>query len=305
METSNNVINEEKKSLFTPKKIMRMLSLLCIVFVFCPAFLVSCSGQEIEVDVMTAVGGMSMYGETVVEPHPIMLICLLLPIVVLVVLFMKKFTAKKVSIISLICMAVDCIVWLVFKTSVKEIAEQNYCEVEVTGWFYLNMVTMLLIVILSFLVLIKVIQMDVNLVAMISGGGTQATINQMSAAVNQMTSAVNKLASNVVSTVGNKNEDRIGFCSKCGSGLTYGSRFCTSCGTEIPADILEEAEKKKEELVRKEAEEKARLEETENPSNENVNDKNAEKEKALFCQQCGVKLEEDAKFCEQCGAKVE
>lgn len=79
METNNVVENgKENKLLFTPQKILKILSLLCIVLVFCPSFLVSCSGQEIEVNVMTAAGGLSMYGETVSKPYPIMLLCLVI-----------------------------------------------------------------------------------------------------------------------------------------------------------------------------------------------------------------------------------
>lgn len=289
-----NNTTEEKKVWITPKKIMRILSLLCIVFVFCPSFLVSCSGQEIEVDVMTAVGGMSMYGETVVEPHPIMLICLILPLVTCVLLFLKKLTSKKVALGTLVCMAVDFIIWLVFRSTVKELAEKNYCTVETTGWFYLNMVSMIAIVILSLLVLIKFIQLDTDLVACFSGGGTKASMNQMSEAINQMTSAVNTMVSNMKSDVAEKDEDRIGYCSKCGAVLTYGSRFCISCGTEIPTDILEAAEKKKEQ-------EKAQLEELPKSADEN----NSVADKALYCQQCGAKMEEDTLYCEQCGTKVE
>ena len=74
---------KEKKPLITIKRIFRLLLLVCIAFVFCPMFMVSCSGQEIEVDVMTAVGGMSLYGEPVVKPHPVMLLLLLIPVIIL------------------------------------------------------------------------------------------------------------------------------------------------------------------------------------------------------------------------------
>lgn len=89
---------------------MRVLSLFCIIFVFCPSFLVSCSGKQVNVNVMTAVGGMSMYGERVVDPHPIMLICLLIPIAMLVLLFIKNFADKKTAIIVAVCAVIDTVV---------------------------------------------------------------------------------------------------------------------------------------------------------------------------------------------------
>ena len=80
----------EKKSMFTVKNVMRGLALFCIVCVFCPSFMVSCSGQNMNVSVMTAVRGVSVYGEKVVDAYPIMLICLLLPVAVLIALIVRS-----------------------------------------------------------------------------------------------------------------------------------------------------------------------------------------------------------------------
>ena len=44
-------------SLFTINNIIRFLSTVCIVLVFCPTCMVSCAGQEQEISVMTLVQG--------------------------------------------------------------------------------------------------------------------------------------------------------------------------------------------------------------------------------------------------------
>lgn len=307
MDTNDNTVNiVENKSLFTVKRVMRGLSFICIVFVFCPVFLVSCSGREIEVDVMTAVGGMKMYGETVVEPHPIMLICLLIPIAVLVLLFTKKLEQKQIAICSFVCMLIDFVVWIIFKSTVKKLVEQNYCTFETTGWFYANMISIILIIVLTLLVIFKIIQFNTDLIKLLTGNSKQETISRMSDAVNKMSNTVNKLVTSVTTNSGdktaNENEDRIGFCMKCGTAILYGDKFCTSCGTKVPSSVLEEAEnKKKEELVRKVRHEK----EEKNEVDENATDGFVTNEKAIFCQQCGTKLNTDSVFCEQCGTKVE
>lgn len=300
----------EKKSMFTVKKILRALSLLCIIFVFCPLFLVSCSGQNINVSVMTAVGGISVYGEKVVDPYPIMLICLLIPVVVLILLFFKKFTDNKTALIVLICTVVDFIIWLIFRASVKKIAEENYCTFKTTGWYVINIIVMLIIVLLSAYVVMKKMQMDTDLITVFSGGGTQGAINQMSATVNQISSVVTQFAGNVASNINNRTnkENMIGFCSKCGSSISYGCKFCTSCGTPVPESMLAEAD-----AAKKAAEEKVRLEEEakrieerrsiEAIKAEQVSQNN--NERPMFCQQCGAKLEADEAFCESCGTKVE
>ena len=82
--------NNETKSLVTARQVMRVLAIIGIVVVFCPGFLVSCSGQSMNVSVMTAVKGISIYGETIAKPQPLMLICLLLPIAILALLFVKN-----------------------------------------------------------------------------------------------------------------------------------------------------------------------------------------------------------------------
>ena len=315
----------EKTSMFTIKNILRVLSLLCVVFVFCPSFLVSCSGQDLNVSVMTAVGGVeTTYGGRIVDPHPIMLICLLIPVASLVLLFIKKFTDNKTALIISACGLVDFIVWLIFRSSVKKVAEENYCSFKTTGWYVVNIIALILIMLLSALVVIAKIQMDADLITVFSNGGTKGALDQMSATMSQMSSAVSQLAGNVATNIGNKKqkENAIGFCSKCGSPIAYGCKFCTSCGTPVPESMLAEAEAAKkaaEEALRKEAEERARLA-AEEAARKEAEEHNREDQRQAaqaaqvtqsntgrpqFCRQCGAKLDADAVFCESCGTKVE
>lgn len=283
---SNYTNNEEKKSLFTPRMILRILSLLCIVFVFCPAFLVSCSGQEIKVDLISVVGGMTNgYGQTVVDAHPFMLVCLILPIVVLVAVCKKKLSSNTASIVSMLCMATDFIIWILFKIAVEKKAQENYCEMQVTGWFYLNMISMLLIVVLSLLVQRKMIQMDLDFMVAFSGERMQETIGKLGNVASCTANMVNKVRTTVSSNIGN-NEERIGYCSECGTLLIYGTQFCTKCGTKIPSNIIEEAERQKEERLAKQSV---------------ISEAGG---RDLLCQQCGNKLDEGIRFCMQCGTKV-
>lgn len=68
----------EKKSIFSMRNIFKMLSLVCIVITFCPTFLVSCSGQKMDVSAMDLVTGISVYGEKS-DPYPVCCIALALP----------------------------------------------------------------------------------------------------------------------------------------------------------------------------------------------------------------------------------
>lgn len=179
----------EKKPRFTVKNILRILTVLCMIFVFCPSFLVSCSGQDVNVNVMTAVEGVKAYGETMVKPQPLMLLCLLLPIAVMVLLFVKKFTEKLNSTIILGCTAVDLVIWFIFRGAVKKIAEENYCTFKTTPWFVLNVIVMLLIIIANALILLEKMQMDTDIVIFFANGEAKEAIEGIAKKVTHATTA--------------------------------------------------------------------------------------------------------------------
>lgn len=273
---SENV--SEKNPGFTMRNVLRVLATLCVIFVFCPSFLVSCSGQSVNVSVMTAVKGVSESGQQIEDPHPLMLVCLLLPIAILALLFIKEFADRKAAVVILGCSAVDIVIWLKFRSSVKKFAEENYCSFETTRWYVMNMIVLILIILLTAIVALSKMKLDADLIAIFSGGGTQNVLNQMSSTMSQMSSAVTQIAGNVANNADGKisKENVIGYCAKCGSAITYGNKFCALCGTPIPESMLAEAEAAKR----------------------------AAEERTMFCQQCGAKLEPDAAFCMSCGIKV-
>lgn len=246
----NENVNE-KKAIFTVKNIMKVLSVLCIVFVFCPSFLVSCSGQTLKISAIKAVGGISMYGDKVVKPYPIMLLCLLIPVAILVLLFIKKISGNILGVIVLACSAADFIIWLIFRATAKNMAEESYCTFKTTAWYVINLIVQILLILLSVLIVIKKMEMDTDLIAIFTKGSVPKTVNETK-------------------------EAPIGYCTECGSPITYGKKFCISCGTAVPEDMIAEAEAAKKAV-----------------------------EETKTCQQCGAKLQEGAAFCVSCGAKVE
>ena len=280
--------NNETKSLVTARQVMRVLAIIGIVVVFCPGFLVSCSGQSMNVSVMTAVKGISIYGETIAKPQPLMLICLLLPIAILALLFVKNISEKQAALIIAVCGILDFVIWFIFKSVVKSIAEKNYCEFKTTGWYLLNNLLLLFIIIFAVLILLQKLEMDTDILSVLSGGGTQGALNKMSDSLTKMSGAVNDLAGKAVSKVEEMEEKRkaekkkaeeqkkseeqkkadTDFCEECGSELEKESKFCSSCGAKVP-------EKKPE----------------------------AVEEKPKFCQECGKPLDSDAVFCKHCGTK--
>lgn len=242
----------------TVKKILRVLSIMITIFYFCPTFLVSCSGQKVEISAWTVTKGISMYGSTVVKPHLIMLVCMLLPIAIFALLFLKKFTEKQTAAIICACSGIDLIIWLVFRATVKKYVEESYCSFKTTGWYVINVILLILIIGIAVLILLGKINMDLDLKAVLTSKEIKDALNQVSANVSQMSSTVSQIAGNVANNIESKNvKNAIGYCAKCGKPITYGSKFCISCGTPVPQSMIDEAEAAKRAKEQEESEDKA------------------------------------------------
>ena len=268
------------KSLVTARQIMRVLSFICIVVVFCPSFLVSCSGQSKGISVLTAAGGLSVYGESIAKPQPLMLVCLLLPAVILALLFMKKLSEKQNALIIAICGISDFVIWMIFKAVVKKIAEDHYCEFKTTGWYLLNSLALFFLILFALLILLQKLEMDTDILALLSGGGTEGAMNKMSESLAKISDSLTKSSDSVTkrSDSATKASDSPTEISKTETKTTDSSTEISETQTknhEVANDLTEKAGSHAEE----------------------------EEEKPKFCQECGKPLDPDAAFCKYCGTK--
>ena len=261
------------KSLVTARQIMRVLSFICIVVVFCPSFLVSCSGQSKGISVLTAAGGLSVYGETIAKPQPLMLVCLLLPAVILALLFMKKLSEKQNALIIAICGISDFVIWMIFKAVVKKIAEDHYCEFKTTGWYLLNNLALFFLILFALLILLQKLEMDTDILALLSGGGTEGAMNKMSESLAKISDSLTKSSDSVMKSSDSvmKSSDSV---TKVSDSATKSSDSVTK-SSEAANDLTEKAGSHAEEI----------------------------EEKPKFCQECGKPLDPDAAFCKYCGTK--
>ena len=341
MNEISNISSEKKKLSVTVKNIIRTLTFCCVILFFCPMFMVSCSDSDwgvdtdlIKVSAVTAIKGISSYGETLVSPQPVIALCLLLPVAVLVFLFIKKFTDKQTSAAVCGMTVLDLIIWIIFRTSAKKFAEDAQCQFKTTGWYVINIIALLLILIFTVLILINRLQMQTDLMDVFSKKDIHNAMGQMSDTVGHFSNTMSQMAGNVAGNIRKRTmkEDIIGYCAKCGKPITYGHKFCISCGTPVPESMIAEAEaaRKAEEAKRKEEarrEEAKRIAEEQRKSAESVakTEEIAEKQtkmqektddtpesaeqymetedKVVKCPQCGAEIEANAKFCKFCGFK--
>ena len=268
------------KSLFTARQIMRVLSFICIIVVFCPSFLVSCSGQSKGISVMTAVGGLSVYGESIAKPQPLMLICLLLPAVILALLFMKKLPEKQNALIIAICGISDFVIWMIFKSVVKKIAEDHYCEFKSTGWYLLNNLALFFLILFALLILLQKLEMDTDILSLLSGGGTEGAMNKMSESLAKISDSLTKSSDSVT-----KRSDSATKASDSPTEISKTETKTTDSSTEIS-----ETQTKNHEVAN-------------DLTGKAVSHAEEEEEKPKFCQECGKPLDPDAAFCKYCGTK--
>lgn len=269
-----------RKSLVTARQIMRVLSFICIVVVFCPSFLVSCSGQSKGISVLTAAGGLSVYGESIAKPQPLMLVCLLLPAVILALLFMKKLSEKQNALIIAICGISDFVIWMIFKAVVKKIAEDHYCEFKTTGWYLLNNLALFFLILFALLILLQKLEMDTDILALLSGGGTEGAMNKMSESLAKISDSLTKSSDSVT-----KRSDSATKASDSPTEISKTETKTTDSSTEIS-----ETQTKNSEAAN-------------DLTGKAVSHAEEEEEKPKFCQECGKPLDPDAAFCKYCGTK--
>ncbi|WP_026658610.1 zinc ribbon domain-containing protein [Butyrivibrio sp. AC2005] len=203
-------------SLVTVNNIVRLLATVCIVLVFCPTCMVSCAGKETGVSLMTLVEGITTdFGGNVLDPHPIALVCLLLPIAILACSMSKTMTEDNIATVFLLCSSVDLIGWIAFKYIIENAAKKYYFDFKMTEWYVINIISISVIILFSILVLVKKVHLDENPTS-IKGIGTGSGKGDP------------KIPKDKI----------MGKCPTCHKYLVEGDQFCTSCGTLIPKEII-------------------------------------------------------------------
>lgn len=210
--------NEQPK-MQTIRKLIKILSVLSFVIVFCPTFLVSCSAadEKIGVSAIKAFGGFTYEGEMVEKPHVEYGLCLILPIVIFIIVSSSSI-AKMSSAISVMAAAIlDAIVWTSFKSATEKLAKENMMHFETTIFYTLNMGALALLGIISAVIAYKTISVD--------GEIQETTVEGESAP-----------------PLDRGDEDEIGICRRCGAPITSKSHYCENCGLSVSDSILKPME---------------------------------------------------------------
>ena len=179
-------------AILTVRIIIKALSVLCIVFFFCPSFFVACSGQKMKISAVGTAVGMKV-GDQKFDAHPVLFILLLIPIAVLVIMFLKAAIKERIaSILVPALLAVDFIVWMVFRGKVKDAAEQYYCDFGVTAWFVIDMILLFIMIGLALICAIGALNPDRDLLK----GSTHEIVTDVQQRVTELTQGLASEISN-------------------------------------------------------------------------------------------------------------
>lgn len=156
------------------RSVLKVLATLGMIFVFCPSFLVSCSGSTMKIGALNVLVGIRDSGRQVVEPYPGMVVFWLLPAGMLLLLFWRRrLDGRRCALLVLVLAAADLVLWLIFCAQAKRAAESYACTFRTTVWFVLNLLSLALILFLTSLVVSARRELDGVLVRELSATGGQ------------------------------------------------------------------------------------------------------------------------------------
>lgn len=198
------------------KNIIRVLSLILICIFFAPTFLVSCSGQEKTLSTGQIMVGIKFQGETIEQAHPMLIFYLLLPLSLFVIWCLRLGIKEKVrNIYTIVASAIDTVIWFVLSTKVEEEAKRNYCTFDVTGWFWINIVLLMVVLVFGVCLCLNVLKADTPLFQV----------------------------RNRIPTAAISGGNDIWICPQCKKENMTSERFCVNCGTKKTEEIQEDDEK--------------------------------------------------------------
>ncbi|NLY49181.1 MAG: zinc-ribbon domain-containing protein [Clostridiales bacterium] len=208
--------------------LIKIVTLLLVIMFFVPLFAVSCSGQIFEFSAARLTTGYSYQGDKLVEPHPVCILLIILPVAVFAASFLIK-NSKLLSLLSGASGIINIIMLASIISNAKNEAARNYMEFETRVGFYLSL---LLNLVLIGLAVIEFAGITGKTPLLQDSGGAAA-----SSRICTQCGTPLKAGDIFCGQCGNKYEEvtytAARFCTNCGNQLKEGENFCTNCGCRI------------------------------------------------------------------------
>lgn len=225
---SNMAVNVKKT--VSVSLVMKGLALLAMILCFCPTFLVSCSGEKVNINVISGAFGVKAFGERV-SGRPILIILILIPMAILGLLFVKKINEKKLAIGFAAGTVVDTAFWIYFRKTVESIAKENYCEFKTTVWYYINFMILMMLIIMNVMIISGVFQFNGAFLITKTRYAAGMIHNNVNTPAVETVAASSETTGVQAESLDNNADTRV--CAKCGKPLPAGAKFCGYCGTKV------------------------------------------------------------------------
>lgn len=223
--------------------LIRILSVLCFLFMFMAMFTIHAMGFSISLSFYNLILGLNISGYDILPANPNLIIILVLLIVIVATLSIpyRKLTNPRKALISLIAAMV---------TLINVVAEKRILFRDFEGWmettiFYSVLVFFLIVIIvLSFLVLVQRIHFDTDLISVFTSDKIkQAFICFGKGILNVLCNIGIHMKNTFFEVIQSlkeepkKHNEKTGkkYCSRCGAKITPGSHYCSKCGNKLDA----------------------------------------------------------------------
>ncbi len=184
------------------KTIIQMIAFFVAVLFFVPVFSVSCYGESTKLSANKVMTVITLYGETITDPAPVLAVLLLLPIVIIGIWFVK-IGKNKIAIATIVLAVVELLIWIVLWLKVNQYVT-DMCFTAKTLFAYK------LVLILNVLIV-----------------GLAAWIIKETDEKKVVHPTVEKSHTDLSPKPG------AGFCGMSGSPMIAGASFCGKCGNRL------------------------------------------------------------------------
>lgn len=222
-------------SFVTVRNILKILAGISILFFFIPVFFASCGGERLYIS-----GVKATFGLGDLDAYPLVVLLLLLGIAVMVILFIKAIPDLAARITNLSLVGCEFIGWIIFFFYAKGKAGKSGAGFGMTAAFPIMMIFRVIELIVAILVMINLIKLDTNLVDLFKSDKMKQMVNN---SLDKVSNVVSNASDGVASVFTTKpNAVVLGYCQTCGKPITLGNKFCVSCGTPTPAELIAKGE---------------------------------------------------------------
>ncbi len=189
------------------KHVIQILAFITAILFFVPTFCVSCSGVDVTFSATKLMVGVEFYGEKVSDPVPAVVFCLIIPIVIFAIWFIKNNGKEKaLAGLTLALSGLEIVIWFVIRYGVSQWAEDQVVVFKTLAAFKIIMILNGTMIVIAAAILL----------------GVSAELKLFSKKKNPDESQ------HMILT-----EQETRYCPCCGEKLREGSKFCSKCGSKI------------------------------------------------------------------------